>query len=91
MLTREEDMMSTGQRHPIKCRWKVGTTNDGKLIALDADVYDNAGFSQDMSGAVMDRCVTHLENCYEIPNVHIRGHVCKTNTYVYFLIGRIEY
>lgn len=59
----------------------VGTTSAGKLIALEADVYDNAGYSVDMSGAVMDRCCTHLDNCYEIPHVLIRGHVCKTNTH----------
>lgn len=81
MLNRDEDMMTTGQRHPIQARWKVGTKFDGTLIALEADVYDNAGYSHDMSGAVMDRCCTHLDNCYEIPNVLIRGHVCKTNTH----------
>ncbi|KAL1637206.1 hypothetical protein SLS56_000865 [Neofusicoccum ribis] len=79
MLNRDEDMMTSGQRHPIQARWKVGTTKDGKLLAFDADVYDNAGYSQDMSGAVMDRCCTHIENCYEIPDVWIRGHVCRTN------------
>ncbi|CZR67703.1 probable xanthine dehydrogenase [Phialocephala subalpina] len=81
MLNRDEDMMTSGQRHPVQARWKVGVKHDGTLIALEADVYDNAGFSQDMSGAVMDRCCTHLENCYEIPHVLIRGHVCKTNTH----------
>ncbi|OCL10659.1 hypothetical protein AOQ84DRAFT_387369 [Glonium stellatum] len=81
MLNRDEDMMLSGQRHPIQVRWKVGVSNDGKILALDADSYDNAGFSQDMSGAVMDRCITHLDNCYEIPNVYLRGHVCKTNTH----------
>lgn len=81
MLNRDEDMMTTGQRHPIQCHWKVGVKSDGTLLALEADVYDNAGFSLDLSGAVMDRCCTHLENCYEIPNVLIRGHVCKTNTH----------
>lgn len=81
MLNRDEDMMLSGQRHPIQVRWKVGVSDDGKILALDADSYDNAGFSQDMSGAVMDRCITHLDNCYEIPNVYLRGHVCKTNTH----------
>ncbi|KAE8449862.1 hypothetical protein EG329_007339 [Mollisiaceae sp. DMI_Dod_QoI] len=81
MLNRDEDMMTSGQRHPVQARWKVGVKHDGTLLALEADVYDNAGYSQDMSGAVMDRCCTHLENCYEIPNVLIRGHVCKTNTH----------
>ncbi|KAK0660927.1 Xanthine dehydrogenase [Lasiodiplodia hormozganensis] len=79
MLNRDEDMMTTGQRHPIQARWKVGTSRDGKLLAFDADVYDNAGYSQDMSGAVMDRCCTHIENCYNIPDAWIRGHVCRTN------------
>ncbi|PVH91960.1 hypothetical protein DM02DRAFT_677794 [Periconia macrospinosa] len=81
MLNRDEDMLLSGQRHPVQARWKVGVSNDGKLIAMDADVYDNAGFSQDMSGAVMDRCLTHFDNSYECPNVFIRGHVCKTNTH----------
>ncbi|CAI6331447.1 unnamed protein product [Periconia digitata] len=79
MLNRDEDMLLSGQRHPVQARWKVGVSSDGKLIAMDADVYDNAGFSQDMSGAVMDRCLTHFDNSYECPNVLLRGHVCKTN------------
>ncbi|THC88632.1 hypothetical protein EYZ11_011923 [Aspergillus tanneri] len=81
MLNRNEDMMTSGQRHPIQCRWKIGVMNDGHLVALDADCYNNAGYSLDMSGAVMDRCCTHLDNCYHIPNVHIRAWVCKTNTH----------
>ncbi|KKK24499.1 hypothetical protein ARAM_002345 [Aspergillus rambellii] len=81
MLNRDEDMMTSGQRHPIQCRWKVGFTGDGKLMVLDADAYNNAGYSVDMSCAVMDRCLTHLENCYYIPHTHIRGWVCRTNTH----------
>lgn len=81
MLNRDEDMMTTGQRHPFQARWKVGTTNDGKLLALEIDLYNNGGYSQDMSGAVMDRCCTHVDSCYEVPNVWIRGHVCRTNTH----------
>ncbi|KAL4938638.1 hypothetical protein BDV06DRAFT_200461 [Aspergillus oleicola] len=81
MLNRDEDMMTSGQRHPIQCRWKIGFTGEGKLIALDADAYNNAGYSVDMSSAVMDRCLTHMDNCYYIPHVWLRGHVCKTNTH----------
>lgn len=79
MLNRDEDMLLTGQRHPFQARWRVGVSRTGKLLALEADVYDNAGFSQDMSGAVMDRCLTHIDNAYECPNVFLHGHVCKTN------------
>ncbi|KAL6240662.1 hypothetical protein RBB50_012372 [Rhinocladiella similis] len=81
MLNRDEDMMTSGQRHPFQAQWKVGAMNDGTLVALDVSLYNNAGWSYDMSGAVMDRCATHVDNCYEIPNVHVRGHLCKTNTH----------
>ncbi|KAF1842806.1 xanthine dehydrogenase/oxidase [Cucurbitaria berberidis CBS 394.84] len=79
MLNRDEDMLLSGQRHPFQARWKVGVTKEGKLLALEADVYNNGGFSQDMSGAVMDRCLTHFDNSYECPNVYLRGYVCRTN------------
>lgn len=61
MLNRDEDMMTSGQRHPVQARWRVGVMNDGKLVALDADLYNNAGFTLDLSGAVMDRFCTHVE------------------------------
>ncbi|KAF2847600.1 hypothetical protein T440DRAFT_501003 [Plenodomus tracheiphilus IPT5] len=79
MLNRDEDMVLSGQRHPFQARWKVGVSKEGKLLALEADVYNNGGFSQDMSGAVMDRCLTHFDNSYECPNVFLRGYVCRTN------------
>lgn len=69
MLNRDEDMMTSGQRHPFLARWKVAVNKDGKLQALDADVFANAGWSQDLSGAVVDRGLSHIDGCYLIPNV----------------------
>lgn len=80
MLNRDEDIATSGQRHPFLCRWKVGVTKGGKLLALDADVFANGGFSQDLSAAVVDRSLSHIDNVYKIPNVHVRGRICKTNT-----------
>ncbi|KAK6826067.1 hypothetical protein PG987_013561 [Apiospora arundinis] len=80
MLNRDEDMVMSGQRHPFLCKWKVGVNKDGKLQALDADVFNNAGWSFDLSPAVCERAMTHIDGCYKIPNVHIRGRLCKTNT-----------
>ncbi|KAF4949628.1 hypothetical protein FSARC_13421 [Fusarium sarcochroum] len=80
MLNRDEDIAFSGQRHPFQSHWKVGYNSDGKLQVLDVDIYNNAGASLDMSGAVMDRTCTHVDNCYHIPHAWIRGHVCKTNT-----------
>lgn len=80
MLNRDEDMVMSGQRHPFLGKWKVGVNKDGKLQALELDVFNNAGWSFDLSPAVCERAMTHSDNCYYIPNVHVRGRLCKTNT-----------
>ncbi|PQE09154.1 xanthine dehydrogenase protein [Rutstroemia sp. NJR-2017a WRK4] len=80
MLNRDEDMITSGQRHPFLSRWKVAVNKDGKLQGLDLDMFCNGGWTQDLSGAVLDRSLSHSDNCYKIPNVHVRGRACKTNT-----------
>ncbi|KAI1641796.1 xanthine dehydrogenase [Daldinia loculata] len=80
MLNRDEDMVLSGQRHPFLAKWKVGVNKDGKLQALDMDVFANAGWSFDLSPAVCERSLSHSDGCYKVPNVHVRGRLCKTNT-----------
>ena len=80
MLNRDEDFATSGQRHAFLYRWKVAVNKDGKLQALDADVFANAGWSQDLSAAVVDRGLSHSDGVYMIPNVHVRGRLAKTNT-----------
>jgi xanthine dehydrogenase/oxidase len=69
-----------GQRHPFLSIWKVAVNKDGKIQALDADVYNNGGWCQDLSAAVVDRAMSHIDGCYLFPNVHVKGRICKTNT-----------
>ena len=80
MLTREEDMVTSGQRHPFMGKWKVGVNKDGKIQALDLDIYNNGGWCWDLSGAVCERSMSHSDGCYLIPNMHVRGRIAKTNT-----------
>ncbi|KAK0918625.1 hypothetical protein LTR91_001572 [Friedmanniomyces endolithicus] len=80
MLNRDEDILTSGQRHPFLARWKVAVNKDGKLQALDTDVFNNGGWCQDLSGAVVDRALSHIDGCYKWKAVHVRGRVCKTNT-----------
>ena len=80
MLDRSEDIQISGQRHPFLVNWRVGFTYEGKILALDADLYANAGYSRDVSGGVVDRALAQIENCLYIPNVDVRGRLCKTNT-----------
>ncbi|KFY04761.1 hypothetical protein O988_00526 [Pseudogymnoascus sp. VKM F-3808] len=80
MLNRDEDMMTSGQRHPFLTKWKIAINSDGKLQALDAEVVCNGGWTQDLSGAVCERALSHIDGCYAIPNVHVRGRIARTNT-----------
>ncbi|GAC99094.1 xanthine dehydrogenase/oxidase [Pseudozyma hubeiensis SY62] len=80
MLDRDEDMLTTGQRHPFLCKWKLAFSSTGKLERLHARVYNNGGWSQDLSQAVLERAMFHIDNCYNIPHVHVEGYIAKTNT-----------
>eukprot|EP00873_Tetraselmis_striata_P035166 jgi/Tetstr1/455430/TSEL_042261.t1 len=79
VFDRDEDMQGSGQRHAFMAKYKVGFSSAGKLVALDADLYSNAGNTLDLSASIMDRALLHIDNSYKIPNVAVRGHLCKTN------------
>lgn len=79
MLDRDEDMMMSGTRHPFLHKYKVGFNKDGKIQALEIEIYANAGYSMDLSRGVIERAMFHCENAYNIPNTKIIGYVCKTN------------
>ncbi|KAJ0960491.1 hypothetical protein J5N97_001650 [Dioscorea zingiberensis] len=78
-LDRDVDMMITGQRHSFLGKYKVGFTNEGKVLALDLELYNNAGNSLDLSLSVLERAIFHSENVYDIPHIRFRGQVCYTN------------
>lgn len=79
MLDRDEDMVSSGTRHPYLARYKVGFDNSGKVKVLEIDLYSNSGHTSDLSNHVMERAITHCDNAYKIPHVRITGKTCKTN------------
>lgn len=79
-LDRDIDMWATGTRHPFLGRYRAAARRDGKLVALDLQLYNNAGYSLDLSEPVMGRALFHSDNCYKIPNIRVQGKVCFTNT-----------
>ena len=78
-IERDVDMSITGQRHAFLVRYRAGCTREGKLTFLDVQIYNNAGFSLDLSQAVMDRALFHADNVYKWPAFRAIGKVCKTN------------
>ncbi|XP_034827356.1 xanthine dehydrogenase [Maniola hyperantus] len=79
MLDRDEDMLMSGTRHPFLIKYKVAVTEEGKIMAAQVNIYNNGGYSFDLSGPVVERAMFHYENAYYIPNCEVTGYVCKTN------------
>jgi xanthine dehydrogenase large subunit len=78
-LNRDQDMVQTGKRHPFLSRYRAGFSRDGELLALDATLYSDGGWSNDLSRAIMDRALFHSDNSYFIENVRVVGQPMKTN------------
>ncbi|KAL5009353.1 hypothetical protein ScPMuIL_014934 [Solemya velum] len=76
---RDEDMMTFGGRHPYLGKYRVGFTKEGKILAMEVDLYSNAGNSRDLSISICDRALFHIDNAYRIPNVHVTARMCETN------------
>ena len=78
-LNRTLDMTMSGKRHGFHSEWKVGFDDDGHLLALEATITSDAGWSLDLSEPVLARAVCHIENAYWIPNVCVDGRIARTN------------
>lgn len=76
---REEDMRTTGGRHPFASRYRAALTSDGLLLGLYARLYSDGGCTFDLSLPVLDRALFHLDNAYFIEAVDLEGRVCHTD------------
>lgn len=79
VLSREDDLRMTGKRHPYSSDYKIGLSNNGKILAYEVTFYQNAGAVADLSTAILERTLFHTTNSYFIPNVKAIGISCKTN------------
>lgn len=78
-LSRDDDMQATGKRHPFLIRYDVGFDGEGRILALDVILAADGGNVADHTPAVLTRALCHIDNCYWLPHVRVRGLPCKTN------------
>lgn len=79
VLDRSDDLVWTGKRHPYFSKYKVGCDKNGKITAIDVNMYADGGYYEDFTVAIMERSVLGLCNGYYLPSAHIAGYCCKTN------------
>jgi xanthine dehydrogenase large subunit len=79
ILPRHIDLRVTGKRHPYEYDFKIGLNKELKIVAFQADYYQNGGAATDLSPAIMERTLFHITNAYFIPNVKGTVYCCRTN------------
>ena len=79
ILDRDDDMLTTGKRHPYSSDFKIGIDKDLKIKSFEVTYFQNGGAAADLSPAIMERTLFHVTNSYFIPNVNATAYSCKTN------------
>jgi len=79
-LDRDDDMISTGKRHPFRIRYDVGFDEQGVIQGINLELASLCGMSADLSAPINDRAMFHSDNAYYLPHVRIRSYRCRTNT-----------
>lgn len=79
-LSRMDDMIMTGKRHPFENNYTVGFDNNGQIKGINIEVNGNCGYSPDLSDAIVDRAMFHSDNAYFLDQASVTGNRCKLNT-----------
>ncbi|MBR9791625.1 MAG: xanthine dehydrogenase molybdopterin binding subunit [Gammaproteobacteria bacterium] len=78
-LPRMMDMQVTGKRHPFENDYEIAFNETGKMLGAKVTVSGNCGHSPDLSDAIVDRAMFHVDNAYQLGDTHVTGHRLKTN------------
>ncbi|RMF81505.1 MAG: aldehyde oxidoreductase, partial [Chloroflexi bacterium] len=79
LYTRQESLLFHPKRHATIIRIKTGATKDGRLTAVQAELYGDAGAYASLSDKVMTRATTHATGPYNVPNAKIDCYAMYTN------------
>jgi len=79
-LDRDDDIIITGKRHDFYSDYEVGFNDAGIIEGLKIKLSSRCGMSPDLSGAINERALLHIDNTYYLENVQVQNYLCKTNT-----------
>jgi selenium-dependent xanthine dehydrogenase len=79
LFDRHESMLVHPKRHATRIRVKVGAKSNGKLTAVETELYGDTGAYASLGEKVMTRATTHSAGPYEVPNVKADCYAMYTN------------
>ena len=79
-VDRDDDFIITGKRHDFYSEYEVGFDELGVIQGLKLKLASRCGISPDLSGAINERALLHIDNAYYLENILVENYLCKTNT-----------
>ncbi|MBL8133353.1 MAG: molybdopterin-dependent oxidoreductase [Anaerolineae bacterium] len=79
LYSRQESLIFHPKRHATIIRIKTGAKRDGRLTAVQAELYGDGGAYASLSDKVMTRATTHATGPYNVPNARIDCYAMYTN------------
>ena len=79
-LDRDDDIIITGKRHDFYSKYEVGFDDDGFINGLKLKLASRCGMSPDLSLAINERALLHIDNAYCLTDIEVNNFLCKTNT-----------
>ena len=79
-LDRDDDIILTGKRHEFFSDYEVGFDDKGIIQGLKVKLASKCGMSPDLSYAINERALLHIDNAYFLSDLQVENYLCKTNT-----------
>lgn len=79
LYDRHESLIAHPKRHATQIRVKVGAKSDGRLTAVETELYGDTGAYASLGEKVMTRATTHSSGPYEVPHVKADCYAMYTN------------
>jgi CO/xanthine dehydrogenase Mo-binding subunit/aerobic-type carbon monoxide dehydrogenase small subunit (CoxS/CutS family) len=79
LFDRRESLLVHPKRHATQIRVKVGAKRNGKLTAIETELYGDTGAYASLGEKVMTRATTHSVGPYDVPHVRADCYAMYTN------------
>ena len=79
LYDRHESLIAHPKRHATQIRVKAGTRQDGRLVAVETELYGDTGAYASLGEKVMTRATTHSSGPYEVAHVKADCYAMYTN------------
>ena len=79
LFDRHESLLVHPKRHATQIRVKMGAKKDGRLVAVETELYGDTGAYASLGEKVLTRATTHSSGPYEMPHAKADCYAMYTN------------